>query len=78
MEDLTNGAETLTHPRDGTMTSLGIRTAKELFLKDGRLNVPWVCIVITDGLSKNPQLTAEEAAEAKDIGICLFLMRYKI
>jgi len=58
----------LIHPRDGTNTALGISTMRELFATGGRPNVPWACIVITDGLSKDPPLTKNEAQLAKEMG----------
>ncbi|KAL5006241.1 hypothetical protein ScPMuIL_015047 [Solemya velum] len=62
----------LPHPRDGTNTSLGIKTMTEMFLTQGRPNVPTVGIVITDGISKNPDETAREAAIARALGINMF------
>lgn len=58
----------MVHPRDGTKTSLGIIKMRELFKKGGRKGVPWVCIVVTDGLSKDPPKTMKEAAIAKEMG----------
>lgn len=42
---------------------------RELFHTDGRPGVPWVSIVITDGLSKSPPNTKKEAALAKEMGM---------
>ena len=60
----------LIHPRDGTKTALGIATMRELFKTGGRAGVPWVCIVITDGISKDPPKTKQEALLAKEMGTC--------
>jgi exopolysaccharide biosynthesis protein len=67
-EELKKASGNMVHPRDGTNTTAGIETAIQLFQKNGRKNVPWTCIVITDGLSKNPPATAEMAAAAKAAG----------
>ena len=58
----------MVHPRDGTNTTAGIEKAIKLFKRNGRKHVPWTCIVITDGLSKDPPSTAKLAAEAKALG----------
>ncbi|XP_060590417.1 sushi, von Willebrand factor type A, EGF and pentraxin domain-containing protein 1-like [Ruditapes philippinarum] len=71
-EELKKASRNMVHPRDGTNTTAGIETAIQLFQKNGRKNVPWTCIVITDGLSKNPPATAEMAAAAKAAGINMF------
>ncbi|WAR01864.1 SVEP1-like protein [Mya arenaria] len=60
----------LVHPRDGTMTNLGIEKMIELFkdpVHGGRKDVPWICIVITDGQSKFPQRTFKQAENAKSL-----------
>ncbi|XP_052799564.1 sushi, von Willebrand factor type A, EGF and pentraxin domain-containing protein 1-like [Mya arenaria] len=65
----------LVHPRDGTMTNLGIEKMIELFkdpVHGGRKDVPWICIVITDGQSKFPQRTFKQAENAKSLGINMF------
>lgn len=58
----------MVHPRDGTNTSLGIAKARGMFRKKGRKNVPWVCIVITDGNSKEPAKTANESLVTRNDG----------
>jgi hypothetical protein len=73
-EELKKASRNMVHPRDGTNTTAGIETAIQLFQKNGRKNVPWTCIVITDGLSKNPPATAEMAAAAKAAGKILYFM----
>lgn len=45
---------------------------REIFQADGRRNVPWVCVVITDGISKNPPATIMEAKLAAKMGISMF------
>lgn len=64
----------LPHPREGTNTAFGIKTMTEMFLKQGRRNVPTLGIVITDGISKNPSMTAREAAIARAAGINMFVV----
>ena len=65
-------ALTLSHPRDGTNTALGIKHMRHMFKKYGRPNVPWVALVITDGISKDQEATALEARMAKEMGISMF------
>ncbi|XP_060587822.1 sushi, von Willebrand factor type A, EGF and pentraxin domain-containing protein 1-like [Ruditapes philippinarum] len=69
---LINAAKTLQHPRDGTDTALGIKHMKKFFKKNGRKNVPWVCVVITDGISKNATETIKQAKQADKMGISMF------
>jgi len=69
---LTKQVLNMAHPRDGTLTHVGIAKMIEMFKKDGRPNVPWVSIVITDGLSKFPNDTAQQAAQAKAMGVNMF------
>ncbi|XP_045174634.2 sushi, von Willebrand factor type A, EGF and pentraxin domain-containing protein 1-like [Mercenaria mercenaria] len=71
-EDLVKGARSLVHPQDGTKTALGIFTARQMFKDHGRDNVPWVCIVITDGMSKEPLKTANESAILQKMGANMF------
>ena len=60
------------HPRDGTNTALGIETMKNMFRKTKRDGVPMVGIVVTDGISKDSVLTAQEANETKSFGVNMF------
>ncbi|XP_053383788.1 sushi, von Willebrand factor type A, EGF and pentraxin domain-containing protein 1-like [Mercenaria mercenaria] len=69
---LINAARTLQHPREGTKTWLGIKHMQKTFKKHGRDGVPWVCVVITDGISKNRTATIEEADKAAKMGISMF------
>ncbi|KAL4224775.1 Sushi [Mactra antiquata] len=69
---LTNAAATLLHPRDGTRTGLGLNHTRAIFKQYGRPKVPWVCITITDGISKYPSVTIMEANEAARMGISMF------
>ncbi|KAL4224587.1 integrin [Mactra antiquata] len=71
-EELVKWSLNMVHPRDGTMTSLGIAKARKIFEKSGRPQVPWVCIVITDGLSKYPDKTAKESDITKSLGVNMF------
>ena len=68
---LLNSAMTLSHPRDGTNTALGIEHMRAMFKKYGRPRVPWVCVVITDGISKDGKATAMQANLAKEMGISM-------
>ena len=69
---LMHAATTLSHPRDGTNTALGIKHMRDMFKHYGRPNVPWVAVVITDGISKNFDATAMEAQLAQEMGISMF------
>ncbi|KAL3842414.1 hypothetical protein ACJMK2_020432, partial [Sinanodonta woodiana] len=64
-------AQSLPHPRDGTNTALAIKTMRAMFQSYGRPDTPWTGIVITDGISKDPKLTMEEAQKAREEGISL-------
>ena len=55
----------LTHSRQGTNTHKGIKEMNLMFTTKGRKGVPKVGIVITDGISKDPDSTAKQAALAK-------------
>ena len=61
-------AEMLKHPREGTNTWDGIGAMIKEFKKNGRKNVPMICVVITDGVSKNITRTLEMAEVAKQEG----------
>ena len=65
---LIQDAKTLKHPRDGTNTWKGIDAVIKEFKKNGRKNVPMICVVITDGVSKNITRTLEMAEIAKQEG----------
>ncbi|XP_067656133.1 uncharacterized protein [Haliotis asinina] len=60
------------HPQEGTHTHLGIAKMTEIMRNESRPGVPKVGIVITDGRSRYPARTAQEAAAAKAIGIEMF------
>ena len=55
----------LTHSRQGTNTHKSIKEMNLMFTTKGRKGVPKVGIVITDGISKDPDSTAKQAALAK-------------
>ena len=63
---------TLMHSRQGTNTHLGINQMNLMFAQQGRKGVPKVGIVITDGISKDPEETATEAATAKSNNINMY------
>lgn len=46
---------------DGTGTHKALKRMREMFQERGRLEVPRIGVVITDGLSVSPYLTKEEA-----------------
>lgn len=60
------------HPQEGTHTHLGIAKMTEIMRNESRPGVPKVGIVITDGRSRHPDRTAQEAAAAKALGIEMF------
>ncbi|XP_071104578.1 protein PIF-like [Haliotis cracherodii] len=60
------------HPQEGTHTHLGIAKMTEIMRNESRPGVPKVGIVITDGRSRYPNRTAQEAADAKALGIEMF------
>ncbi|KAK6191893.1 hypothetical protein SNE40_003472 [Patella caerulea] len=64
--------ESLDQPRDGTETALALWTMIEMFNNTDQSRVQRIGIVITDGVSKNPNLTAMYAEEAKNSGIIMF------
>ena len=45
---------------------------RSIFKQHGRPDVPWVCVTITDGISKNGVATAKEAELAEQMGINMF------
>ncbi|XP_064618318.1 collagen alpha-3(VI) chain-like [Liolophura sinensis] len=59
----------LVHDQESTFTHLGIQYAREVFRQQARQGVPRVLIILTDGLSRRPELTEQEAALAKQEGI---------
>ena len=45
---------------------------RKMFKTHGRENVPWVCVVITDGISKNSAATDRQSTLAEEMGISMF------
>ena len=72
LENATNQAMSLPHPRDGTHTALGIKTMRKMFKKHGRKGVPRVGVVITDGISKNTEETAKQSDRARKENVNMF------
>ncbi|XP_036361191.1 matrilin-3-like isoform X4 [Octopus sinensis] len=64
-------ANRLHHPKDGTDTAAGIRKVTEMMEAESRPNAARVAIVITDGRSKHPIQTTQEALKAKSAGIVM-------
>lgn len=50
----------------------GIKAMREMFQKQGRKDVPKVGIVITDGISKDPEKTAQQSLITKTSGVTIF------
>ena len=71
-KNLVKAVAALKHSRQGTNTHRGIKQMNLMFAEQGRKGIPKVGIVITDGISKQPNLTAEEAATAKDKNINMY------
>ena len=55
-------------PRDGTNTHLAIENLRNYILKTSRTRVG---VIITDGVSKEPSMTLDQANKAKNEGIVL-------
>ncbi|KAK3102854.1 hypothetical protein FSP39_014448, partial [Pinctada imbricata] len=68
---LKEDARIMPHPRSGTNTALGIAAMLKMFKSSNR-DVPKVGIVVTDGISLDPEETAKEARLSKDYGINMF------
>ena len=54
-----------------TYTNLGLKLVEERILSESRDNVPKVLVVITDGLSREPVKTLEQAKRLKDEGVTI-------
>ncbi|ESO86927.1 hypothetical protein LOTGIDRAFT_166655 [Lottia gigantea] len=67
-------AEILALPFPGSYTStdLGIAEATAMSTRSGRSGVPQKTIVITDGISGEPQQTVARATDAKNAGIDMY------
>ncbi|KAJ8299456.1 hypothetical protein KUTeg_023516 [Tegillarca granosa] len=61
----------LPHAREGTSTEKAINVMRGIFQKQKR-DAPKIGIILTDGISKNPTLTANEAKLTRDLGITMF------
>ncbi|KAL3856121.1 hypothetical protein ACJMK2_015314 [Sinanodonta woodiana] len=64
-------AKTLSQPRFGTDTALGIQKVREMIKTQGRPNAPRVAVIITDGRSTYPAQTINQASLAKADGIVM-------
>ncbi|KAL3877480.1 hypothetical protein ACJMK2_035181 [Sinanodonta woodiana] len=58
----------------GTNTAAAIAKTREIFQEEGRRNVPKVGILLTDGVSDDPQLTKEESSVARREGIRMIVV----
>lgn len=63
--------ERLDHQQESTYTHLGIQASRDIFQRQARAGLPKVLIIITDGLSRFPDRTFEEATKAKQEGILI-------
>ncbi|XP_041366861.1 cartilage matrix protein-like [Gigantopelta aegis] len=70
--DIANKIKTLDYPEDATDTHVGIDKATEMFQRTKIPNVQQIMFVITDGISRLPNVTAFSANEAKHAGINIF------
>ena len=59
----------LKQPKIGTNTARAIDKMREMFRQQGRVGAPKVMIIVTDGRSRSPQQTIQQAALAKAEGI---------
>lgn len=62
-------ANSLRHPKVGTNTALGIERVRKMMREQGRSFAPKIMVVITDGRSASPALTALQADLAKAEGL---------
>ncbi|KAK6190243.1 hypothetical protein SNE40_002158 [Patella caerulea] len=67
--NLISKIRSLEHPRDGTNTALAIEEMNGMVSRLRRPEAPIVGIVITDGISKDPISTAQQAVVSRDMGI---------
>lgn len=72
VESLQQSIDQIVHLQENTNTAAGIRSATQELNLNGRLNVPQVMLVLTDGRSNNAIDTATAADEARADGIELF------
>lgn len=63
------GIDGLPHEKEGTHTHLAIQRARDILREQGRVGVEKLVIIISDGKSKFPELTIQEANAAKEEGI---------
>lgn len=61
----------LRHPKVGTNTALGIEHVRKMMRAEGRSFAPKIIVVITDGKSSSPAMTALQAKLAKAEGYIL-------
>ncbi|KAK3609006.1 hypothetical protein CHS0354_019819 [Potamilus streckersoni] len=69
--DVLNKLQTLTQPKDGSRTDLGLVYMEQMFLEHGREKVARIGVLLTDGRAKYIQATEGEAAATKQNGIYL-------
>jgi len=55
-----------------TNTSLGISSVRDQFRDHGKLGVPWIILVLTDGVSSDPEETERQAIAARAEGITTY------
>uniref|UniRef100_A0AC34FUV0 VWFA domain-containing protein n=1 Tax=Panagrolaimus sp. ES5 TaxID=591445 RepID=A0AC34FUV0_9BILA len=73
-DEATNVAETL--PYDGEETNIysGFELAYEMLARDGRIDVPMVALLITDGQSNRGEDPTDAANDLKSLGVNLFTL----
>ncbi|GAB1600178.1 protein PIF-like [Argonauta hians] len=70
-ETLKTLASGLRHPKDGTNTANGIREMTKMMEREARPGAARVAVILTDGRSRYPNETIEEAQKAKSAGIVM-------
>ncbi|XP_064613275.1 collagen alpha-1(XXVIII) chain-like [Liolophura sinensis] len=68
---LHEGIDGLPHEREGTHTHLALQRARDIITEQGRIGVEKLVVIISDGKSKFPERTIQEANAAKEEGISI-------
>lgn len=55
----------LVHDQESTFTHLGIEYARGIFKSQAREGVPKTLVILTDGFSRRPEMTLQQAEDAK-------------
>jgi len=70
--ELLDKVKVLSYPRGLTSTWLGLEKVKILFTEQSRADVPYIALVITDGLSQNSTKTIQMAEQLKAKHVTVF------